>query len=89
MYAISLQGSKREYLAPFDRMFCKAPISTANIRGVVPNLNNILTAINSYNEVVESVEYFAVMGAKKAGNNINEKNAIPVDIERERYLSCE
>ena len=38
IYAISLQGSNREYLAPLDKMFCAAPINTASIRGVVPNL---------------------------------------------------
>jgi len=36
MYAISLQGSNREYLDDLDRMFCAAPTSTANIKGVVP-----------------------------------------------------
>ena len=38
MYAISLQGSKSEYLAPLERIFCAAPMNTASIRGVVPNL---------------------------------------------------
>ena len=36
MYAISLHGSKREYLAPFDKMFWAAPTMTASISGVVP-----------------------------------------------------
>ena len=44
MYAISLQGSKREYFAPLLRMFCAAPISTANIKGVVPT-----AAVNGVN----------------------------------------
>ena len=38
MYAISLHGSNREYLAPFDRMFWAAPTITASMSGVVPIL---------------------------------------------------
>ena len=36
MYAISLHGSKSEYLADLEKMFCKAPTTTASMRGVVP-----------------------------------------------------
>ena len=35
-YAISLQGSNREYLEALEKMFCAAPISTAAYRGVRP-----------------------------------------------------
>jgi len=38
MKADSLHGSKREYLAPSDKMFCTAPMPTASISGVVPSL---------------------------------------------------
>ena len=34
---ISLQGSKSEYLAPLEKMFCSAPTITASISGVVPS----------------------------------------------------
>mmetsp|Transcript_23673 Transcript_23673/g.66857 ORF Transcript_23673/g.66857 Transcript_23673/m.66857 type:complete len:253 (+) Transcript_23673:223-981(+) len=37
MYAISLHGSKSEYLLDLLRMFCAAPTSTASINGVVPS----------------------------------------------------
>ena len=32
-----MHGSNNEYLAPFERMFCRAPIITANMSGVVPS----------------------------------------------------
>jgi len=38
MYAISLQGSKKAYLEPLEKIFCAAPAKTASIRGEVPNL---------------------------------------------------
>merc|ERR1711977_1038 len=38
MYAISLQGSKREYFELFEKMFWAAPTKTAAIRGVIPSV---------------------------------------------------
>ena len=52
MYAISLHGSNNEYFAPFERMFCAAPINTASIRGVVPSWA-VMGAKNSGNSVNE------------------------------------
>merc|ERR1719231_854822 len=36
MYAISLHGSKSEYLEPLEKMFCAAPTMTAMKSGVKP-----------------------------------------------------
>ena len=81
-----MQGSKSAYFAPLERMFCSAPIITASISGVVPNLNkhnpyskvhnqHSVYSIQLYYSTVKT--YFAVMGAKKAGKRLSEKKAMP------------
>lgn len=41
MYAISLQGSKREYFEDLENTFCAAPTSTAAMSGVRPHVASI------------------------------------------------